>query len=286
MQAIRTATPDGLALAAQAWGNPQGLEILFVHGFSQSHLSWRRQVSDAAMAREFRMVTFDLRGHGASDKPLQPDFYGQDRLWAGDVAAVMAAAGLRRPVIVGWSYAGRVISDYVKAHGTARIAGINYVDALTKTEPALLGPGRKHIAAMTSEDLATNIAGTRAFLRACFEVQPSPDDFETMLAFNMVVPARVRAAMQKRAPNPGDALAALDCPVLVTHGALDQIILPAMGEFTAAAARRARLSIYQGIGHAPFWEDAPRFNRELADFARQAHGSRRECRERGSYRQG
>ena len=37
-------TPDGVMISAQEWGNPNGAEILFIHGFSQSHLSWSRQV--------------------------------------------------------------------------------------------------------------------------------------------------------------------------------------------------------------------------------------------------
>src|SRR5437868_14244593 len=62
---ITVKTPDGLNIAAQEWGNPAGPEILFIHGFSQSYLSWMRQVQ-GDLAKEFRMVTYDLRGHGNS----------------------------------------------------------------------------------------------------------------------------------------------------------------------------------------------------------------------------
>src|ERR1700749_4970274 len=59
-------TPDGLMISAQQWGNPDGPEILFIHGFAQSHLSWVRQV-DSELANEFNIVTYDFRGHGNSD---------------------------------------------------------------------------------------------------------------------------------------------------------------------------------------------------------------------------
>ena len=65
---ISVKTPDGLTISAQEWGNPNGPEILLIHGFGQSHLSWMRQV-DSDLAREFRIITYDLRGHGYSDKP-------------------------------------------------------------------------------------------------------------------------------------------------------------------------------------------------------------------------
>jgi non-heme chloroperoxidase len=43
-----------------------------------------------------------------------------------------------------------------------------------------------------------------------------------------------------------------------------------MAEFTGASIKGAKLSLYDGVGHAPFWEDAPRFNRELAEMVRMA----------------
>src|SRR5882762_2657765 len=195
---ITVKTPDGLTISAQEWGNAAGAEILFIHGFSQSYLSWMRQV-DSDLAKEFRVVTYDLRGHGNSDKPLDPARYRDSKAWGDEVKAVMDAAGLKRPVLVGWSYAGRVISDYVTTHGAGKLAGINFVDASIKFFPEFGGENLKNQAPMTSNDLATNIAATRAFVHGCFEKQPTADDFETMLSFNMMVPAVVRANLGGRA---------------------------------------------------------------------------------------
>src|SRR5215831_735503 len=69
-KAVSVKTPDGLTISAQEWGNPNGPEILFIHGFSQSHLSWIKQVT-SDLAKDFHMVTYDLRGHGNSDKPFE-----------------------------------------------------------------------------------------------------------------------------------------------------------------------------------------------------------------------
>src|SRR5246500_780847 len=110
-KAISVKMPDGLTISAQEWGNPNGPEILFIHGFSQSHLSWLRQVTDPQLAADLRMITLDLRGHGSSDKPLEQECYAHEK-WGDDIAAVMRATGLRRPVLVGWSYGGNVICDY------------------------------------------------------------------------------------------------------------------------------------------------------------------------------
>ena len=261
--------PDGVTIAAQEWGNPSGPEILFIHGFSQASLSWQRQV-ESELAKEFRMVTYDLRGYGSSDKPLEPEKYKELKAWADEVQAVIDAAKLKRPVLVGWSYGGRVIADYLRVHGAARLAGLNYVDAVSKTDPSFFGDGLKVQPQMLSEDLATNIAATRIFLHNCFEKQPSQDEFEIMLAFNMMVPPKVRANMGGRTLSMDDTLKALKLPVLVTQGAADRLVLLAASKHTAATIPGAKLSVYDGVGHAPFWEDTARFNGELAAFVRAA----------------
>jgi non-heme chloroperoxidase len=266
---ISVKTPDGLTISAQEWGNPNGPEILFIHGFSQSYLSWMRQV-DSDLAKEFRIVTYDLRGHGNSDKPLDPARYRDSKAWGDEVQAVMDAAGLKRPVLVGWSYAGRVISDYVATHGADKLAGINFVDASIKADPALVGDNLKNLPLMASEDLVTNIAATRTFVHGCFSKQPTADDFETMLAFNMMVPPAVRAGLQGRPLDATEIMSKLKIPVLVTHGAEDRNAKLGVAQYTASVIPGAKLSVYEGVGHSPFYEDAPRFNAELASFVRTA----------------
>jgi len=267
-QPIAVRTPDGLSIAAQGWGNPAGPEILLIHGFMQSHLSWSRQ-TEGELAREFRMVTYDLRGHGDSEKPLERERYRNGKAWADELSAVMAAAGLRRPVLVGWSYAGRVISDYLEAHGSAGIAGIDFVNARTNSDPRFAGQFSSiHFAALMAEDLGSRIAATRTFLHACFSRQPSQDEFETMLAFNMMVPRAVRTAMTGRELDADALYRRLALPVLVTFGVEDQILTLEGARQVASVIPGARLSLYNGVGHAPFWEDTSRFNRELAEFVR------------------
>ena len=269
-KAVSVRTPDGLAISAQDWGNPNGPEILFIHGFSQSHMSWIKQVTNGDLAREFHMVTYDLRGHGNSDKPFEPERYKDSKAWGDEVQAVMDATGLKRPVLVGWSYGGRVMADYLKTHGTAKLSGLNYVDAGQKADPAFVGPNLANLPLMASEDLATNIAATRVFLHGCFSKQPTQDEYEMMLAFNMMVPPKVRLGLSNRPLDVDDLLKSLRLPVLVTHGSDDRNSNLIAAEYTAKMIPGAKLSVYQGIGHSPFFEDAPRFNAELAAFVRGA----------------
>jgi pimeloyl-ACP methyl ester carboxylesterase len=173
-------------------------------------------------------------------------------------------------VVAGWSYGGRIMADYLRTYGTAKIAGLNYVDAGVKSEPSFAGPNLANLPLMTSEDLATNIAATRRFLHDCFSKQPTQDEYETMLSFNMMVPPKVRVGLSGRTLEYDDLLRSLKLPVLVTHGAEDKNANLISAEYTAKMIPGAKLSVYQGIGHSPFFEDAPRFNAELAAFVRSA----------------
>ena len=267
---LAVTTPDGLTISAQEWGNPNGPGIVFIHGFSQSNLSWMRQ-TNSDLAKDFHIVTYDLRGHGNSDKPLDAARYRDGKAWADEVQAVIDAAGLKRPVLVGWSYAGRVISDYVTNRGADGIAGINFVDASIKFIPEYVGDNLKNLPLMMSEDMVTNINATRVFLHGCFSKQPSAEDFETMLAFNMMVPPKVRAGLGGRPLDATAVMSKLTIPVLVSHGAEDKNAKLDTAKFTASTIPGAKLSVYDGIGHSPFYEDAPRFNGELAALVRAAN---------------
>src|SRR5205823_2957953 len=75
---------------------------------------------------------YDFRGHGASDKPLDAAKYTDGTLWADDLDAVIQAKHLDRPVLVGWSYGGFVMSDYLRRYGDKAIGGIVFVGAVTK----------------------------------------------------------------------------------------------------------------------------------------------------------
>ena len=259
-------SPDGVTLAVQEWGNPSGPEILFIHGFAQSSLSWGRQVK-SDLARDFRLVTFDLRGHGNSDKPLARETYRESKRWAGDIDAIIRQTGLRKPVLVGWSYGGRVINDYLTHHGDAGIGGINYVAAATVTKAGFLGPiVGQLLPLMASDDLATNIEATRKFLVACFKVPPSADHMATALASSMMMPPQVRGFFPGREDIYDNALSKVTVPVLVTQGRDDLIVLPAQSEHMLTMVKHAKGSFYDGVGHEVFYEAADRFNAELSAF--------------------
>ena len=262
----------GLRLHVREWGRADGPPILFIHGWSQNHLCWARQY-ESALADDFRLVAYDLRGHGMSEAPVEPGHYTDGKLWAEDVAAIIEELHLDRPVLVGWSYGAYVICDYVRAYGQDRIAAIDFVEGAVKLGEAafgtLIGPGfLDHFVGATADDLPTNIAAMRSFVRACV-VKPVPDDdLETAMCWNVTVPPAIRANLAAREIDCDDVLGALEMPLLVTHGRADTVVLPAMAEHVLNTCPTAEASWYEGTGHVPHLEEPERFNGELAELTR------------------
>jgi pimeloyl-ACP methyl ester carboxylesterase len=262
----------GLQLHVREWGKPDGPPILFIHGWSQNHLCWGKQY-ESELADEFRLIALDLRGHGMSEAPLAAEHYTDSQHWADDVAAIMAQLHLDRTVLVGWSYGAFVIGDYLRAYGQDRVAAVNFVEGVVKLDETafgtLIGPGFvDHFVGATTDDLPTNIATMRSFVRTCIAKPVASDDFETAVCWNVVVPAPIRANLAARQLDYDDVLRTIHVPVLVTHGRADTVVLPAMADHILATCPTARASWYDGVGHVPHLEEPARFNHELAELTR------------------
>lgn len=262
-------TSDGVRLSMREHGNPNGPTVVFVHGIAQSQLAFYKQTQGELAAR-YRLITYDLRGHGESDKPLDAAAYTSGRRMSEDLQAVIDAAGAKRPVIVGWSLGGIIVAQYLSDFGSSHVAGVNFVGARIAQPPgqAQRMPGGAYLRQMLTDDLAENIRATASFVRACVAGPLSPDDFQLMLGYNMASPVHARQATLKWSGGTqfADALRQIKAPVLVSHGLRDQVISPAVAEEAGRIIPGAKVSLYDQAGHSPFFEDAARFNRELAAF--------------------
>lgn len=268
MKAHTITGADGVQLYVEETGNPDGRPILFIHGFSQCRLAWRKQLH-SDLANDFRLVAMDIRGHGLSQKPV--DVYGESQSWADDIEAVINDLDLDHPVLSGWSYGGVVICDYLQSYGEDMIAGVNLVGAVTKlgSEAAMAVIGndfRALVPGFFSYDVEESVMALQKFLRLCVHAEPTPEDAYFFLGYNVIVPPYVRQGLFARVLQHDHLLPRLRKPVLITHGQEDAIVLPEAAQQHAAAIKHAQLSLYPQVGHAPFWEEPERFNRELRAF--------------------
>ena len=249
-------------------GDPRGPSILFLHGCSQSWLTWDRLMR-SDLARRYRLVAMDLRGHGSSERPR--DGYDDSRLWAADVDAAIRELELDRPILCGWSYGPLVILDYIRHYGEERIGGIHFVGAVTNlgneaaaavlsAEFLVLLPG------LFSSDMGEGVRGLESLLHLCFVREPEASDLYRMLGFGVSVPPFVRQALLTRVVENDDLLPTIVKPVLITHGALDAVVRQEVVAQHRAGLPHAQVDIMPDAGHAAFWDDAPQFNRRLGAF--------------------
>jgi pimeloyl-ACP methyl ester carboxylesterase len=269
MNAYTVAGGGGLKLHVQESGNPKGKPILFIHGFNQCRLAWNKQLH-SDLAKDFRLVAMDIRGHGLSEKPR--DVYADSKLWADDVHAIITTLGLDHPVLSGWSYGGVIMSDYVNYYGEDNIAGTNWVGAVSRLGAPLVQAGfmgsdfLSNVPGVLSENAEESAAALQKFLRLCVHEEPSPEDFYFFLGYNTIVPPYVRQGCFSRDLSNDSVIEKMRKPMLLSYGEQDVCVLLSMGKHIARLSKHAKLSVYPNVSHSPFWEAPERFNRELREF--------------------
>ena len=265
---------DGVNLAVFEGGNPDGPPILLIHGWSQHHLCWSRQMT-GPLAERFRLIAPDLRGHGASDKPDSAESYNNSAPWAGDFDAIIKALDLNNPLIVGWSMGGWVLNDYIRVHGDADISGLCLIGTAVATgqfaprEAWEMRMGDTDVKAegMFSDDHEVALPSTIKFVKACVASPLDADDLALMVGYNMMCPPHVRHASRMRQEDWQPSAAKMTKPALILWGTHERLAPKPMADQALATIPNSRELVFENSGHAPFWEEAARFNADLLAFA-------------------
>ena len=224
-------------------------------------------------------MTFDLRGHGASGKPWSAEDYTEHTVWAEDVAAVIEAAGLGRPLVVAWSYGTMVAMDYVREYGVDGIAGILMTGGQGALRPFQMpagdddDPAAAEFARIRELQQSPNLidyirAGERVI--PLLTAQPLPEQERQLFqSIGLMVPPYVRRAMAQRRLDNQDMVEQLTLPVLFCLGDKDNPFQLEDAAQLVESHDNMNLTIYEGAGHSVFIEQPQRFNAELNRFAKQ-----------------
>ena len=105
---------DGVNIYYEVHG--EGPPLLLTHGYSSTSAMWHGQVD--ALAREHKLILWDMRGHGQSDYPDDPRAYSE-ALTVGDMAAILDAVGAERAIIGGLSLGGYMSLAFYRAYPQA-----------------------------------------------------------------------------------------------------------------------------------------------------------------------
>ena len=258
-------TPDGVRLRLCVRGTGSR-PILLVHGWKMSH-----RVFDQAILRlapRHRVVAFDLRGMGESDKP--DGRYDFDEL-AADLGHVVAELGIEDATLVGWSMGCTVALKYLEngGGGIGRLALVN--------GPIRLVRSADHsfpwtMSEETLERYFSEIEREWPTRERAFTIdslyRPDPELVETILALTRQTPLDVimKVVREQAKLDFRNLLPRLELPVLAIYGRHDPFYPVELGEWIAEQCPRGESLIFEESAHFPFIEEQERFAQVIADF--------------------
>lgn len=246
-------TPSGQRLHVHEEGG-SGPPVLLLHGWAMA--SPLLAPLGARLGPGRRVVRYDLRGHGGSAPAASASLDDH----AADLAAVLGALRLDGVLAIAWSLGAQILLHAWPAIG-GRLRGAVLVGAtprFTTTEGWNAGlPARQVdvLAQRFRRDPARTRARFLADLLAPGERERLGPARLAELDAAMALPTPEAAAAGLGILATADlrpALPSIDRPVLLLHGAEDPICPVGAARAMAAAIPRARLSILEGAGHAPF----------------------------------
>ncbi|WP_338886463.1 alpha/beta hydrolase [Rhodococcus sovatensis] len=261
---------DGTNIVYRVSGDRSHRTVVLLHGWAQSSACWGERVL-AGLAEKYRVVAVDLRGHGYSDAPESG--YADSANWAGDVHAVLAQEATEtKAILLGWSYGGLVICDYLAEHGTDAVAGVVLVGAITSIGRGEAGGRvgtamRAAIPGAMADEPRVAIKALGSFGQALTgPVEGKGAQAQALFGLTLATPPRVRAALFERAASHDDLLRHLDVPALVLHGTADTVVDVGAGRHAASLIPTVTESYWEGVDHGPFVADPERFLVDVESF--------------------
>lgn len=247
--------PDGIDLAYVQWGDPHGMPVVLIHGYTDSALDWVPMVP--YLPRHWRLIMPDLRGFGSSSKPAccynLVDF-------AYDIKLLLDKLHIQRADIVGFSLGSMVAQRFAETWpaSTGRVVLISSTGATHSCRaPAELHQfdcGMAQIRAMKAVPAVNS-----PFMRSWFGA-PTPVDRRLILVERQEAAALPlsswRTVLEQALTHPRLRvfLHRLKAPALLIWGSEDPIMSPQDRASLEVALPHAAVRVFAGLGHDVIWE--------------------------------
>ena len=251
-----------------------GRPVVLIHGWPLSGASWSEQVP-ALRGAGHRVITYDRRGFGRSDKPARG--YDYDT-FAEDLHEILEALDLRDVTLVGFSMGGGEIARYVAKHGQERIRSVVFAAAvppyLAKTDDNPEGP----LDQATADGMESGLKDDRdaffpQFVRDFYsaggvlKASQAQVDQAVALAQQSDQKAALGAMEAFATTDFREDLTTIAVPTLVLHGDADAVVpFEGSGKRTHAIVPGSELVVVEGAPHGFNVTHADEFNRALLAF--------------------
>lgn len=265
-------TNDQTQIYFQDWGS--GRPVVLIHGWPVSSDMWEKQATHL-VEQGYRVITYDRRGFGHSDKPWQG--YDYDT-FASDLNIVLEACALTNATLVGFSMGGGEVIRYLAHYGTTRVSSAVLISAVT---PFMLktNDNPDGLDATVFEGMAHAIRKDRpAFMRefgAKFygrtmlnhTVSDAALEWHQEMALQGSLRATLAAAEAWATTDFRDEMAGMVVPFLVIHGSSDATVpIDISARKSVKILPNAQLVVLEGEAHGLFLTAADTLNTELLQF--------------------
>jgi pimeloyl-ACP methyl ester carboxylesterase len=226
-----------------------GEPVLLVHGFGNSLETWTNSGVVQALATSYRVIAFDERGHGRSDKPHDPRSYGREM--TNDIVRVLDQLGIDRAHIVGYSLGGHLVSQLLTLHPERFLSATLIAGAGRLSWDSVQARDAEVEAAEVERDC---ISRTLLFRLTPPTARPSDDSLKTMSARCLADSTQDRFALAAITRSRADqviaptAVAAVRVPTLAIVGSSDP--MRAALEELAGLRPSVKLVVVDGATHA------------------------------------
>jgi len=253
-----------------------GRPVVLIHGWPLSSRAWEPQVA-VLRAAGYRVVAYDRRGFGDSDKPESG--YGYDTL-ADDLQRVLELCGLQGVTLVGFSMGGGEVARYIARHGESRLHSVVFAAAVP---PYLMRTADNPEGPLTPEKAQRMKEALQEDRNAFFDLF-SKDFFSANGALQVTEAQRAEAVALCHQSAQHAALACMDAfgttdfredlkkvtvPTLVIHGEADAIVpFEGSGQRTHRAVPHSQRVTVKGAPHGLNVSHAQAFNEALLSFLR------------------
>lgn len=250
---MTTATINGITIDYAASGH--GAAVLLSHGYSATRRMWDGQ--RPALDDRYRLVAWDMRGHGQTDSPDDPAQYSAD-LTVADMRGLLAHLGIERAVVGGLSLGGYMSLAFHLTHP-------EMVRALVICDS---GPGYRSAEARAAWNARAHERAADLEARGLAALGERSREMQEAIRHHRSAQGLAHAARGMLAQQDSrviDSLSGIRVPTLIVVGDRDEPFL-APTRYMAAKIPGARVEVIAGAGHSSNLDQPEAFNRVLRAF--------------------
>ncbi|KAJ7813132.1 alpha/beta-hydrolase [Mycena olivaceomarginata] len=266
------ASSDGASIFASAYGRISNPAIVVIHGIILSGDVFENLATDPRLSDNFYLICYDMRGHGKSSKPTEPESYSS-KLYADDFAAICKAFNIEKPFLFGWSLGGGLV-HYRPSQPCNLIAAL--LAAFHTSAPSSKKIGLPLIAALNPgflcmDDVDLSRDTMIRFVDSLFRdpaLAPMQLKFR-LLGITVMQPASVTRLVLSRTQDPTRLfeVAKAGLPVLLLSGTEDLLISgAAVEEELKPHFSNFAVKMVEGGAHALFYEHKDEVISAITDF--------------------